>query len=75
MTDKASAINVDVPGATGGGTTLTTSQHFATAQDLLKNVADARVWAGLHWRHSMQSGMEIGRRVSAYVYDNFFQPQ
>ena len=29
---KTSDINIDVPGATGGGTTLTTSQHFATAQ-------------------------------------------
>jgi hypothetical protein len=36
-------INIDVPGATGGDTTLTTSQHFNTTQDLLQNVANARV--------------------------------
>src|SRR4051794_38448368 len=46
---KSQTINIDVPGATGGATTLTTTQHFNTVQDLLQNVADARVWAGLHY--------------------------
>jgi hypothetical protein len=71
---KTSAINIDVPGATGGGTTLTTSQHFATAQDLLKNVADARVWAGLHYRFSTTAGVNLGAQVGKYDLEHNFQP-
>ena len=71
---KTSAINIDVPGATGGGTTLTTSQHFATAEDLLKNVADARVWAGLHYRFSTTAGVNLGTQVAQYDLKGNFQP-
>lgn len=71
---KTSAINIDVPGATGGGTTLTTSQHFATADDLLKNVADARVWAGLHYRFSTTAGVNIGTQVAQFDLKGNFQP-
>jgi hypothetical protein len=38
-----------------------------------RNIDDARVWAGLHWRHSMRHGDQIGRKVAKHVCDNFFQ--
>jgi PAP2 superfamily len=71
---KTQSINIDVPGATGGGTTLTTSQHFNTAQDLLQQVADARVWAGLHFRFSTTAGIELGRQVSQWDLQRNFLP-
>ena len=71
---KSQTINIDVPGSTGGGTTLTTSQHFATTQDLLQNVADARVWAGLHFRFSTTAGVNLGSQVSQYDLQHNFQP-
>jgi hypothetical protein len=71
---KTQTINIDVPGATGGGTALTTSQHFNTTQDLLQNVADARVWAGLHYRFSTAAGVEIGRQVSQWDIQHNFLP-
>jgi hypothetical protein len=71
---KSQTINVDVPGATGGGTALTTSQHFNTTQDLLQNVADARVWAGLHYRFSTTAGVELGRQVSQWDLEHNFLP-
>jgi hypothetical protein len=71
---KSQTINIDVPGATGGGTTLTTTQHFNTAQDLLQNVADARVWAGLHYRFSTTAGVTLGAQVSHYDLQHNFQP-
>ena len=55
---KTPTINIDVPGATGGGTTLTTSRHFDTAHDLLENVANARIWAGLHYRFATTAGVK-----------------
>ena len=71
---KTPNINIDVPGAAGGGTTLTTSQHFATADDLLKNVADARVWAGLHYRFSTTAGVNLGTQVAQFDLKGNFQP-
>jgi hypothetical protein len=41
---------------------------------LMREIDDARVWAGLHWRHSMRHGDQIGRKVAKYVVTNFFRP-
>jgi hypothetical protein len=41
---------------------------------LMREVVDARVWAGLHWRHSMQHGAQVGRKVAAFVTKRFFKP-
>jgi vanadium-dependent haloperoxidase-like protein len=71
---KSQTLNIDVPGATGGATTLTTTQHFTTLQDLLQNVADARVWAGLHYRFSTTAGVTLGTQVSHYDLQHNFQP-
>ena len=71
---KSQTINIDVPGATGGGTTLTTTQHFNTVQDLLQNIADARVWAGLHYRFSTSAGVNLGAQVGKYDLQRYFLP-
>jgi hypothetical protein len=71
---KTTAINIDVPGATGGGTTLTTTRHFDTAAQLLDDVANARIWAGLHYRFATTAGVEIGHQVSKYDLQHAFQP-
>jgi len=71
---KTTNINIDVPGATGGGTTLTTTRHFDTASALLDDVANARVWAGLHFRFATTAGVEIGHQVSKYDLQHAFQP-
>ena len=41
---------------------------------LLKNVADARVWAGLHYRFSTTAGVNIGTQVAQYDLKGNFQP-
>ena len=41
---------------------------------VMREIYDARVWAGLHWRHSMLDGAQVGRKVSKYVCDHFFLP-
>ena len=67
-------IQVDIPGAVGGATTLTTSRHYATASQLRKEIVNARVWAGLHYRNSGVKGVKIGTLVARYALDNYFQP-
>jgi PAP2 superfamily len=65
--------------------TLTTSktavpqliQTTRTYQNLIamrNEAGDARVWAGLHWRHSLDDGDQIGIGVAKRVYDNYFRP-
>ena len=41
---------------------------------VMREIDDARVWAGLHWRHSMRRGDQIGRKVARHVAANFFRP-
>jgi len=71
---KTTALNIDVPGSTGGGTTLTTTRHFDTAAALLDDVANARVWAGLHFRFATVAGVQLGHDVSKYDLQHAFQP-
>jgi hypothetical protein len=35
---------------------------------------DARVLAGLHWRHSLEDGDQIGIGVAKRVFENYFRP-
>jgi hypothetical protein len=67
-------IQVDYPGAVGGASTLTTTRHYATAGDLRREIINARVWAGLHYRNSGHVGVQLGRAVARYALDHYFQP-
>lgn len=51
-----------------------TERTYHDLNALMREVYDARVWAGLHWRHSMMHGAQIGRKVADYVSDRFFRP-
>jgi hypothetical protein len=63
-----SNIDVDVQGTTNFGVT----RHFATADDLRTDVENARVWAGLHYRFSVEAGAALGRAVADYDLDHAF---
>jgi hypothetical protein len=51
-----------------------TERTYYELNALMREIYDARVWAGLHWRHAMMDGAQIGRKVGKYVWDNFFRP-
>ncbi len=51
-----------------------TERTYYDMNALMREIDDARVWAGLHWRHSMRHGGQIGRKVAKHVCDNFFVP-
>jgi hypothetical protein len=68
-------IEIDIPGAVGRNvTTLTTSRHYATVEDLDREIVNARVWAGLHFRDSGEVGVKLGRTVAHWALDRYFQP-
>jgi len=66
-------INLDIPGATGGATTLTTSRHYDTTQDLNNEIVDARVYAGLHFRYSGEQGVQLGTDVAEWSLKHYFR--
>jgi hypothetical protein len=65
-------INATIWGATGGATTLTTTRHFDTVQQLDDEIVNARVWAGLHWRSSVIAGENLGDSVARWALNHYF---
>jgi hypothetical protein len=67
-------INATIPGAQGGQTTLSTSQTFATVDDLLTQLVNARVWIGFHFRSSVIAGENLGTAVADWELQRYFLP-
>ena len=53
---------------------VTTERTYHDLDAIIREMDDARVWAGLHWRHSMQQGAKIARAVVRHVARHYFQP-
>lgn len=56
------AINIDLQ----GNANFSATRHFTTVQDLVTQVENARVWAGLHYRFSTIAGAQLGKEVAHY---------
>jgi hypothetical protein len=50
------------------------TRFFDRFSDPLKEITDARVWAGLHFRTADVQGRNLGINVANYMADNYFQP-
>ena len=64
-------IDLDLPGTIAEMPV----RHFATGDDLRSDVANARVWGGLHFRFSTEAGGRIGTRVADWTLAHAFRPQ
>src|SRR2546421_664569 len=51
-----------------------TTRSFERFSDALKEVIDARVWAGIHFRTADTQGAVLGKKVAQYLKKNYFQP-
>ena len=51
-----------------------TERTYHRLNAMMREIGNARVWAGLHWRHSIRHGEQIGRRVAAHVVKTCFRP-
>ncbi len=68
-------INVTIHGsADGTPNDWAAVQTFRTANDLDREVVNARVWAGLHYRGSALEGLELARKVARWTLQRYFQP-
>jgi hypothetical protein len=67
-------IDVKIWGATNGGATLTTFRRFEKVNDLDREIVDARVWIGFHYRDSVVAGVALGRKVAHWTLRRYFLP-
>ena len=51
-----------------------TTRSFDRFSEALKEVINARVWAGIHFRTADQQGAVLGQRVARYLTQHYFQP-
>jgi hypothetical protein len=48
--------------------------HYTNFRDITDDIADARVYGGIHFRFDQEAGAEQGRRIGRYVYKHQLQP-
>ena len=51
------------------------TRHYERTSDLVREIINARVWGGLHFRHSSETGVDLGRNVARWALKRFFQPE
>ncbi len=51
-----------------------TTRNFDRFSDALKEVINARVWAGIHFRTADTQGAVLGKKVARYLKKHYFQP-
>ena len=68
-------IDVTIHGSVDG-TPNNSERHpdFTTVKDLQRQVANARVWGGLHYRGSALEGLELARNVARWTLRRYFLP-
>jgi hypothetical protein len=52
-----------------------TQRTYTDLNQIMKEIDDARVWAGLHWRNSMKDGDKLGARVARHVLKHYFRAE
>ena len=49
-------------------------RYYDRGNALVQDVVDARVWLGIHFRTADTAAKEIGRQLTAWTLDRYFQP-
>jgi hypothetical protein len=49
-------------------------RHYASVKEIHDEEGNARVWGGMHWRHSTEVGTAVGRRVGKYTARHLLKP-
>jgi hypothetical protein len=55
--------------------TLGITLSYRTLREITDDIADARVYGGIHFRFDQDEGAEQGRRVGEYIYRHFIGPR
>jgi hypothetical protein len=49
-------------------------RHYESVEEIHAEESNARVWGGMHWRHSTEVGTRIGTRVGHYTATHLLKP-
>jgi hypothetical protein len=49
-----------------------TTHSFASFEDVVQEVDNARIFGGMHFHHSVKEGNRLGQRVAGYILDHKF---
>jgi hypothetical protein len=49
-------------------------RYYTNVSEIHAEEANARVWGGMHWRHSTQVGTRVGSRVGRYTATHLLKP-
>jgi len=49
-------------------------RHYDSGRGLWRDVVDARVWLGIHFRFADTAARDMGRPLAAWTLDHYFQP-
>ena len=52
-----------------------TVREIHSTWELEEEVQKARIYAGIHYRHSVVEGADLGRKVALQAFGDFFQPE
>ena len=52
----------------------TQPRHFTAFSQAMKEIIDARVWGGIHFRYADQQGAIMGKKVGFWLQKHYFQP-
>jgi hypothetical protein len=56
--------------------TVTNTVHeIRSMRELEREVENARIWAGIHYHHSVIQGADLGRKVAHQAFREYFQPE
>lgn len=67
-------INMTIPGGANPSGTVTTTRTFATVNDVMTQLVNARVWIGFHYRNSVLKGEALGTAAADWALSRNFQP-
>jgi hypothetical protein len=78
VTGAAAAVAAELVGSDRieldvSSTVTGTTRHFEHVNDLEREIVDARVYAGFHWRNSGEVGARLAERVSQWALQHYFR--
>jgi hypothetical protein len=72
---EAELGTADIPEvAVASPATPSVTHRWTNLNVFVKEVSEARIWAGFHYRTSTEVGADMGRRIGAHVVANYLQP-
>lgn len=77
---SAEVLELVVAGASGIPFTVTDladpklTRKFTSIAQLANEQCEVRIWGGIHFRNSLEVGMDMGRKMSAYLVENSLKP-